>query len=179
MTDKERILMLIATTNIKQRHFGGPEDVGFGHRRKLGDIKVGDFVLAMTSGIHNFSIGEVVEIRNNHDMTLKELWGDKKCNIGNEMFVKIDKSELPSDYMLIGHERELYRKAMKAFKWADLYIMRYRGIRFEGNRCYMKVGKCFSTETMEFDFEWSPKTSIKYIKSQIIKAYEENYSPTK
>jgi hypothetical protein len=56
--------------------------------QNLSNINVGDLVLAVTSGIHEFSIGYVIEKITESDMVIREIGSDKTCKISNEMFYR-------------------------------------------------------------------------------------------
>jgi hypothetical protein len=142
--------------------------------KNLSNINVGDLVLAVTSGIHEFSIGYVVNKMSESDMVIREIGGKKTCKISNEMFYKIDTSNLSKTILLEGIQYELYLKTEKALrKYNDISLYQYRlmEIEFNNNIATVYLRKKwheYEKETApEISFNYNSKTTQKYILNAI------------
>lgn len=113
MTDKERIL-----TYIIQR-FYPKYIIGLDNRREIFDkckassIRKGDLVIAISSGLHSFSIGYVENLLSESEMLIREIGTNRTCKIGNEMFYKIDIEKLDKNELLEGKQYDLYQSIKK------------------------------------------------------------------
>lgn len=114
MTDKERILTYLFISfypkyilNIK----GKPFD-----ELTAENIEIGDLVVSMTTGINEFTVGYVINKFNDYHMLVREIGSNTMCNIENDMFYKIDTSNLNYNLLLDGFEYQFYLKTEKAFQ---------------------------------------------------------------
>ena len=169
MTDKERILMVIASRiipglmccyNIKERD----EYVKSCLLHKE-NLKRGDLVMASTTITPNdFMIGFVDRLDlENGCVVIREIGSKRLCNYFNESFYVINKSHLGYE-ILEGIQYKTYQKVLKAFgKYTD-YCTRFKSISFNGNMCTVQSRRMFSNDTdNEWTFEYNSKTSIKSI----------------
>ena len=125
-------------------------------------------MLAVTSRLHDFKVGYVVNKVSNSEMTLREIGSKKTCNISNEMFYKIDKDLLSDVYLLEGQQYKTYQKVSKAIANVDGYIQRFHSIYFEDKKCIVNLRKMFTNDISNtFTFEYHSKTTIKEIEEKM------------
>lgn len=174
MTDKERVLMtIIKSFYIKYIN----SDIELLYRCNSSEIKIGDLVLAVTGKIHelqDFTIGYVVEINNEHDMTLREIGSNRICNISNELFYKIPIDLLiDKNYLLEGEKYKIYEKVLKAISKCDDY---FHSIDFEDDLCIVRTRKAFSREVKnEYKFKYDSSTTVEEIVNLIKESRKNNF----
>ncbi|BAO05231.1 hypothetical protein CF067_17550 [Clostridium sporogenes] len=174
MEDKERILTHIFSTFYPRYLLCMDNRMDL--IKNLSEINVGDLVLAVTSGIHEFTIGYVVDKMNEADMVLREIGSKNTCKISNEMFYKIDTSHLSKHILLEGEQYKLYLKTVKALnKFIDTSCNQYRfmEMEFEGSIATVYLRKKWH----EYNKETAPKFSFSYntktTQKSILKAIED------
>ena len=172
MNDKERILTYLFSTYYPKYLLCMDNRMNI--IKNLSDINVGDLVLAVTSGIHEFSIGYVVEKMRESDMVIREIGSNKTCKISNEMFYKIDTSNLSKTVLLEGMQYELYLKTEKALrKYNDVSFHQYRLMEIEFNESIATVylrkkwHEYDKGTAPKFSFNYNSKTTQKYILNAI------------
>lgn len=172
MNDKERILTHLFTTYYPRYLLC--MDNRMNMIQNLSNINIGDLVLAVTSGIHEFSIGYVVEKITESDMVIREIGSDKICKISNEMFYKIDTSHLSKNILLEGIQYELYlktEKALRKYNGVSFYQYALMEIEFNNNIATVYLRKKwheYEKETApKFSFNYNSKTTQKYILNAI------------
>lgn len=111
MTDKERILTYLFHTFYPKYILGNTPN----YTESLKDIKIGDLVLSVSSGIHAFSIGYVTKILDKSEMIIREIGSGNTCHISNDMFLKIDISDLDQNQFLEGEQYKFYIKIKEIF----------------------------------------------------------------
>lgn len=170
MTDKERILTHIISVYYPKYMLRIGNDNSIEFFNKNSKPKIDDLVLARTSGLHDFTIGYVVDIKSDSEMTIREIGTQRTCNIGNEMFYSIDKEHLYENYLLEGLQYKTYCKVMKAISNVDGYTYRFHSIDFNDNKCTVNLRLIFEDSiTKTTTFNYSSKTTIKEIEKEIRK----------
>ena len=189
MDDKTRIL----TTIIKELYFSqnrgmaakklnGEDHVHFSNPYDY-EAKVGDLVFCVGSGIHDWTVGFVDSIYENHHFVIKEIGTDRLCNVSNESFSKI--KGLNYETLLLGNERKFRTKVLKAFGRGDEYWYRYGGVRFDKNHAVIIIREAFGgmrksddeeSTPFEVEMKWDSRTSIKKILETMI---EQGYGTKK
>ena len=169
MTDKERILMIIASRiipglmncyNIKKR-----DEYVKSYLFDKENLKHGDLVMASTTITPNdFMIGFVDRLDLENDcIVIREIGSKRLCNYFNEGFYVINKEYLGYE-ILEGTQYKTYQKVLKAFNKYTDYCTRFKSISFDGNKCTVQSRAIFSDDIEnEWTFEYNSKTSIKTI----------------
>lgn len=168
MTDKERVLLHIISTYYPKYLLGMYDTDKFDFFNRNNKPDVGDLVLAVSSGIHDYTVGYVVSKKSDSEMVVREIGSKKTCNISNEMFYRIDRSRLSDVYLLEGQQYKTYIKVSKAVSNVDGYIQRFHSIDFEDNKCTVNLRKMFTNDiSKSFSFEYNSKTTIKEIEDKM------------
>ncbi len=182
MNDKERILMNILSNmyftqivrlkgdrecmfddgNSEYVHFGGYDDR---------PIQRGDLVLCQTTGLHDWKIGFVHQVIDSQACIIREIGGNRTCNVSNERFVRI--AGIPDDSLLEGDEYIFKQKVLQAFHRGDEYMYRFGGVDFLAEhiaRIWIREafggvlgGKGKMSTPFSFEMKWNKRTSIKLI----------------
>jgi hypothetical protein len=191
-TDKERILLyplrelanLSWAEDFEYRHVG--ELKRERRLRSMGDPdsrmwasadnpKPGDLVIATTSGMfhtHPWVVGWYVEnLRSGWGFggVIRELGGDRLCNISNESFYVV-KNVNPNDpQLLYGVQYKFYLKVRKAFAKADHYWYVFHRIAFpEPRLARISIRKKWQgAKPFTVDVPFKSKTTIKFIKETL------------
>jgi hypothetical protein len=156
MTDKERILTYLF------RKFYAQENKS----KNWHDIKVGDLVVAQTSGVHDWTVGYVVKVIRaggiiHSGAAIREIGGNRVCNITNEEFYKVETNGEPM--LLEGQEYKTYRKVVKAVNKLD-YFTAFHSIKFDNRLCTVFLRERLTEGiSNQFQFNHSSKTTIKEI----------------
>jgi len=176
MTDKERILFYI----LRQLSFNRIKyndgvaglaitDVFFRHPEYgKNEIKIGDIVLCQSSGIHDWTVGYVHEIKTDSYIVVKDLTSDRKCNIENDSFLVLE--GVMNEHLLYGEQLKLKNKIIKAFRKEDEWLYRYGGIRFDNNLAYVTITERLAIkgrEPFEIEIYFTKNTTIKSIIEQL------------
>jgi hypothetical protein len=164
MNDKERVLMWILHRTFLENMFPSNR-LEFYEKTKQENIEVGDIIVCAGSGIHNWTVGTLIEKGEGFfekPWVIKELCGNECCNVTNDSFYKVP-FKIPSDVLLIGVERIIYQKCTKAIDKAA-YSIRYRDIYFGGGVCTLEMRKSFSNDLLKkIEFKYNSRTTIKSI----------------
>ena len=167
MRDKERILTHIISKIYPNYILGMKPDFKFSDLIDE-NIKVGDLVYAVTSGLHEFKIGYVNSIKDHSSMIIREIGSKRTCSISNEMWYKIPLDMLYENELLECLEYKIYKMVLKAFK--DSYAKRFHSISFNDNICTVNIRRIFDNEILKtYTFNYSKQTTFK----EIINATEE------
>lgn len=139
---------------------------------KHGELKLepGMIVFCETSGIHPFTISEVVEVLEYGRCLLRNLNDGSLCDMGNEAFTPI--IGLDADALLTDEQVEFKRKVRKAFRQLDNYKHRYGGVDFAGDKAtiwvYERYGglglKNRQSVPYAITMQWNKRTTIKSIR---------------
>jgi hypothetical protein len=180
MTDKERILMYLVS-QLGKPIISRPPRVHATYE----DPQIGDLVICQSSGrlgVHPFTVGYVTRKFSNSHCWIREIGGEKECDISNELFVPIKGLNDPiyTDYeMLPGKQYRFYKKVTKAFKRGNEYWYRFYDIKFEKNIAIITVGrrggeitydgKRYETIPFNVIVRWNTKTTIKEILEELRK----------
>lgn len=131
---------------------------------KESNLEVGDLILCVTSGYHDWTIGYLVEKGEgfcDKPWVIKELVGERLCNISNDSFYKIP-IEIPQSIALCGKQRVIYEKCLKAMN--HYYMTKFKDLEFDGNICTLNTRKSFSNDLYySVSFPYNSKTTIKSI----------------
>lgn len=162
MTDKERVLLTIIKSFYVKHILSSLE---LFDKCKTSEIRTGDLVLAMTSGVHDFTVGYVTKIDSESEMSIREIGSNKICNIGNEQFYKIPFDILINENNLLeGNQYLIYEKVLKAFHKYGGYNNRFHSIEFDDCMCKVKSREAFSNKVKnEVNFKYNSKTTVKSI----------------
>ena len=164
MTSKERLYMYICRRLMSESLL--PKKITDRYNDcKEGNIKAGDIIICVSGDIHDWTIGILVEKGYGFykPWVLKELCGDRLCNVTNEFFYKIP-FKIPSYLLLNEKEYNIYEKSIKAINKCNDYSIRYKDIKFKNNKCTLKLRARFSNDTLfEIEFKYNAKTTIKEI----------------
>lgn len=191
VTDKERILMGI----ICELRSGMPINAMFDLARKGGpsygawfdvedddhyEIQPGTIVLARTSGVHPFTVGEFIEPlpRSYGGALVRELGGTRTCNISNDSFVPI--KGVRAKYLLEGVQYKFREKVLKAFRRGDEYVYYFGGVDFIGGSSGREADiwirekwggtGVFRTKPFACRMKFKAKTTIKAILEAMVEA---------
>jgi len=170
LPDKERILFHIISRIYPKYILDFPKEDSLDkfEKSQFKNIKVGDLILACTSGLHNFTVGFADTIINESNIILREIGSQRTCNISNEMFYKIPFELLGKYELFEGVQYKTYIKVQKAISNLD-YCTRFHSMDFNDNKCIVNLRQMFSNEiTQTFEFAYSSKTTIKEI-TRIVK----------
>lgn len=134
------------------------------------EIKVGDIVVSRSSGIHPFTVAEVVGTKVN-DMyggyRAKDLVTGLECNIVNDhgIILKHFRESMGYD-LLVGKQRIFYKKVIKAMAEIDDWH-RFAGIKFLDNKmCTVTVrekwgGLTNPSKPYTVSLKWNARMSVK------------------
>jgi len=189
MSDKERILltiirelqtMLVLARGAYQLDFhdrsAGREYVHFEHR-EYDKIKPGDLVICQTSGIHDFTVGFVVDKFDPdwHGLLLREIGTERTCRMSNERYYCI--VGLSEHDLWEGGKHQFDLKVKKAFWKTNEDWYRFGGLRFNDDGTATmtvreKFGGCCTNGDESVPFEvtmpWNKRTSVKKIVEALI-----------
>lgn len=161
MRDKERILTHIISKIYPNYILGMKPEFKFSDLIDE-NIKVGDLVYAVTSGLHEFKIGYVNSIKDHSSMVIREIGSKRACSISNEMWYKIPLDILYQNELLEGIEYKIYKMVLKSLK--DSYAKRFHSISFEDGLCTVNLRLIFDNEILKtYTFNYSKQTTLKEI----------------
>jgi len=143
MTDRERLLMTVATAVFPgtQLNAAGPVDVNCARweTESRRPAEPGEIVWALSSGrggAHDWSVARMVERLPHDGMRVRELGGERTCDITNELFYVL--RGVRPELLLEGREWRVYEQIRLAFRLFDRvagwnrYDCVLTGVRFEG-----------------------------------------------
>lgn len=176
MTDKERVLLHIISRCYPKYLLGmyDTDRLDLFNKNCSSAIRTGDLVLAVSSGLHDYTVGYVMDRNSDSEMVIREIGSEKTCNISNEMFYKIDKDLLSDTVLLEGVEYKTYIKVSKAISNAGGYSQKFHSITFNDDVCTVNLRKMFTNEILKsFSFKYNSKTTIKEIETKMELALKE------
>jgi len=125
-------------------------------------IKEGDLVLCLTNPAHDWAIGFVHEVYDQNHLMIREIGGNRVCEVYNESFAII--RGMPDLEILDGDRYEFRRKVIKAFKWGDEFPHRFSHIEFDGTDAVIWVRFAWGTgDPFSIPITWDNRTTIKSI----------------
>lgn len=108
--DQTRILMTI----IRETAIKSPVNCKFGHNTP----KVGDIVFCATTGLHDYTVGEVTEVLTDYDCMIRKFGSSNVCRIYNESFMVL---EIPEGQKYLFYEGQKYQFLNKIKKVISKY----------------------------------------------------------
>lgn len=173
MTQKEKLLTYLCRRLAGEAMFP-KRNMEMYEQMKEELIEVGDLVMCSSSGVHDWSIGTLVEKGAGFDIpwVIKEIGGERLCNITNDSFYKIPKDWIPDKYLITDEEFKVYEKCIKALRKCE-YGTLYHSISFDGKECTLNIRKKWSRSIFKtVKFTYNSKTTIKSIVELVEKAEE-------
>lgn len=140
MTDKERILTLIATTTAyatTDYRLLSETSVKWEHVHQDTILKKGDIVCGLTNSNHKYGVAFFQEKKGYSDFVVKEIGSDNICNYSNEMFLVL--RNFPDMDKLCGIEYKTMLKVKKSLFDIDQY--RFYRVDFEPHKLIITLRK--------------------------------------
>jgi hypothetical protein len=142
------------------------------------EIKVGDVVVAWSSGIHPFTVAEVVSTKVNDSYggyRAKDLVTGLECDIVNDhgIILKNFRKQMRHE-LLVGKERIFYKKVLKAMSEIDDWH-RFADIEFQGKVCKITVREKYGgsdaepSVPYEVSLKWNARMSVKKLIEELEK----------